>query len=67
MSTTTEAPVHCLRVDLHEATFAKLKRVRDLTGSGTLVAVVRRAIDEYAERVLDTQISVIETNVGVER
>ena len=59
--------IHCLRVDLREPTFAKLKQLRDVTGAFSLVAVVRRAIDEYAERVLPGQIPVIENDAPVER
>jgi len=59
--------IHCLRVDLRQPTFAKLKQLRDLTGAGSLVAVVRRAIDEYSERVIVGKIPVIENDAPPER
>ena len=59
--------IHQLKLDLREPTFAKLIRLRDHTGACSMVEVIRRAIDAYAERVLPVQYPCIETDTPLER
>ena len=52
--------IHQLKLDLRAPTFLKLLHLKEHTGACSMAEVIRRAIDEYAGRVLPVQNPCIE-------